>query len=81
MKNIKVSKWLAKDHNSIQADISIFVDLPKTTQGIYQTLHMITAINNKLKSYQLYSYRLTVTTYTVPQGFNISKMVWFYLLT
>ncbi|WP_150466542.1 hypothetical protein [Francisella sp. SYW-9] len=73
MEDIKVSKGLAKDHNSIQAYISIFVEVPENAQGIYQTLQVITAINNKLKSYHLYSYRLTVTTYTVPQGFNISK--------
>ncbi|MFC4892175.1 hypothetical protein ACFPDQ_03835 [Pseudofrancisella aestuarii] len=66
-------EWIAVKHDYIRGNISLFIDVPETTEGIYKTLQMIESINNKLRSFHLYSYKLEVITYKVPQGFNIDN--------
>ena len=65
-------KWIAKKHNYIKANLSVFIEAPKTAEGIYKILKMIEELNNKLHSFHLYSYDFEVTTYNVPQNLNIS---------
>ena len=66
-------KWIKKDHNSVRGGIAIFMAVPRTAEGIYQTLDMIEKINNKLRSFGLFSYTLEVITYDLPTGFNIDN--------
>ena len=65
-------KWIAKKHNYIKANLSVFIEAPKTAEGIYKILKMIEELNNKLRSFHLYSYDFRVITYKLPQNFNIS---------
>ncbi|QIW10357.1 hypothetical protein [Francisella sp. LA112445] len=70
---VDIKKWIAEDHNAIAGSISIFIAMPRTAEGVYKTLKLIEQINNKLRSYSFYSYKLEVITYDVPKGFNIEK--------
>lgn len=70
---VNISKWIEEDHNTIAGSIAIFIAMPKTAEGVYKTLKLIDQINNKLRSYNFYSYKLEVITYDVPSDFNIEK--------
>ena len=70
---VDINKWMEEDHNTLHGSISIFIDVPRTAEGVYKTIQMINDINNKLRTMNLYSYQLEVITYDVPKGFNIAK--------
>ncbi|API86506.1 hypothetical protein [Francisella uliginis] len=70
---VDINKWIAEDHNAIAGSISIFIAIPRTAEGVYETLRLIEQVNNKLRSYNLYSYKLEVITYDIPKDFNIEK--------
>lgn len=70
---VDINKWMEEDHNTLHGALSIFIAVPRTTEGIYKTLQMIEEINNKLRSINLYSYNLEVITYDVPKELDIAK--------
>lgn len=70
---VNINKWIAEDHNAIAGSIALFIAMPRTAEGVYKTLKLIEQVNNKLRSYKFYSYKLEVITYDVPQDFNIEK--------
>jgi hypothetical protein len=66
-------KWIAKKHNYIQSNLSVFIEVPRTAEGIYKTLKMAEKLNNKLRSLHMYSYKLEIITYDLPKDFNIGN--------
>lgn len=66
-------KWIAKKHDYIQSNLSVFIEVPRTAEGIYKILQMSEKINNKLRSLHMYSYKFEVITYDLPKDFNIDN--------
>ncbi|MBK2045048.1 hypothetical protein IB644_00545, partial [Allofrancisella guangzhouensis] len=66
-------EWIAKKHNYIRGNLSVFIEAPRTAEDIYKILQMAEKINTKLRSFGLYSYKLEVITYDLPEGFNIDN--------
>ncbi|QIV95975.1 hypothetical protein EDC55_10283 [Allofrancisella inopinata] len=71
--SLTAQEWINKDHNVIAGSISIFIEIPRTAEGIYKTLQMAEKIHAKLRSFGLSSYKLEIITYDLPNKFDIDK--------
>ncbi|MBK2110861.1 hypothetical protein IB685_01530 [Francisella tularensis subsp. novicida FSC159] len=73
--SIPMKEKIKQRHDYIRVYNTIYVDAPKSPQGMLKVLEMIENINNYFRSLHLYSYELEVAVYDLPKGLTFDKYI------
>ena len=71
--SIPMKEKIKQRHDYIVVYNTIYVDVPKTPEGMLKVLQMIDNLNNYYRSLDLYSYELEVVPYDLPKGLTFNK--------
>ncbi|WP_150468242.1 hypothetical protein [Francisella sp. SYW-9] len=70
---VDLKKWIAKYHQEGVLSFDIKIQSKRDPQSIYKVIKMTYEINKYLQSLKMGEYGFSISTFDVPNGFNINK--------